>query len=93
MDETSALDPFQSGFRPGFGTETALVEKLHIHLDKGVLALLIHLDLSVAFSTVDHFVLIDCLASLGVRNTALSSCHSFRHVLIGLLLRRRGLPK
>ena len=54
LEETSALDPFQSGFRPGHGTETALVALLddfRRHLDQGGSALLILLDLSAAFNT------------------------------------------
>lgn len=57
MDETSALDLFQSGFGLGFRIKTVLdflADNLTLHLDKGMLVLLIILDLSVAFSTVDH---------------------------------------
>ena len=56
LEETSALYPFQSGFRPGHRTETALValmDDLRRHLDQGGSALLILLDLSAVFDTVE----------------------------------------
>ena len=74
LDEMDFLDPFQSGFRPGFGTETALValyDDLCRERDRGSVTLLILLDLSVAFNTIDHGVLLDRLAGLGVGGTVL----------------------
>lgn len=47
LDKTSALNSFPSGFRLGFGTQTALValvDYLWLHLDKVGSALLILLD-------------------------------------------------
>ena len=67
LDETDFLDPFQSGFRPGFGTETALValyDDLCRERDRGSVTLLILLDLSAAFNAIDHGVLLDRLAGL-----------------------------
>ena len=64
LEETSALDPFQSRFRPGHGVETALValmDDLRRYLDQGGSALLILLDLSAAFDTVDHELLLAAL--------------------------------
>ncbi|KAF7249443.1 hypothetical protein EYD10_05220 [Varanus komodoensis] len=57
LDETDYLDPFQSGFRPGYGTESALValyDDLCREKDMGSASLLVLLDLSVAFDTIDH---------------------------------------
>ena len=51
LDETDFLDLFQSGFRLGFGTETALVtlyDDLCRERDRGNVTLLILLDLSAA---------------------------------------------
>uniref|UniRef100_A0A670I3D4 Reverse transcriptase domain-containing protein n=1 Tax=Podarcis muralis TaxID=64176 RepID=A0A670I3D4_PODMU len=74
LDETSALDPFQSGFRAGHGTETALVtltDDLRRQLDRGGSGLLILLDLSAAFDLVDHELLDHCLADVGIQDTVL----------------------
>ncbi|KAF7239262.1 WD repeat-containing protein 90 [Varanus komodoensis] len=74
LDETDYLDPFQSGFRPGYGTESALVtlyDDLCRERDRGSASLLVLLDLSAAFNTIDHGILLDRLARLGVGGTAL----------------------
>ncbi|KAF7251650.1 RNA-directed DNA polymerase from mobile element jockey [Varanus komodoensis] len=57
LNETDYLDPFQSGFRPGYGTESALValyDDLCREKDRGSASLLVLLDLSAAFDTIDH---------------------------------------
>ncbi|KAF7251055.1 Calcium uptake protein 2, mitochondrial [Varanus komodoensis] len=72
LDETDYLDPFQSGFRPGYGTESALValyDDLCRERDRGSVSLLV-LDLSAAFDTIDHGILLNRLAGLGVGGTA-----------------------
>ena len=64
MVENELLESFQSAYRTGHTTETAL---LRVHLDimnavdqkKGVFLVLF--DLSSAFDTVDHYILLDFL--------------------------------
>ncbi|KAF7239428.1 Visinin-like protein 1 [Varanus komodoensis] len=80
LDETDYLDPFQSGFRPGYGTESALValyDDLCRERDRGSASLLVLLDLSVAFDTIDHSILLNRLAGLGVGGTAWQWFHSY----------------
>uniref|UniRef100_A0A803SMB9 Reverse transcriptase domain-containing protein n=1 Tax=Anolis carolinensis TaxID=28377 RepID=A0A803SMB9_ANOCA len=82
LDDTAGLDPFQSGFRAGHGTETVLVsitDHLRCQLDRGGSVLLVLLDLTAAFDTVDHNLLTHCLAVAGVRGTALNWLASFLH--------------
>ncbi|KAF7239662.1 putative RNA-directed DNA polymerase from transposon BS [Varanus komodoensis] len=80
LDETDYLDPFQSGFRPRYGTESALValyDDLCREKDRGSASLLALLDLSAAFDTIDHGILLDRLAGLGVGGTALQWFRSY----------------
>ncbi len=58
------VDKFQSAYRPRHSTETALtrvVNDLRCAVDQGDLSLLVLLDLSAAFDTIDHSVLIERL--------------------------------
>ena len=71
----------QSAYRPGHSTETALVKILAdiaTFVDSGHLAVLLLLDLSSAFDTVDHDILLCRLgSSFGLCETALTWCRSY----------------
>ena len=80
MDETNALDSFQSGFRPHHGTETALValmDDLLREADRGKMSLLVLFDISAAFNTIDHSILLGRLSELRIGGLALAWLRSF----------------
>ena len=75
MANHSLYPLLQSAYRLGHSTETALL-KVHndllMNMDAQRVTLLVLLDLSVAFDTVDHEVLLNRLrSSFGIRGTAL----------------------
>jgi len=88
LTKNNILDKFQSGFRGGYSTESALlrvVNDLFLILDAGNHAALILLDLSAAFDTIDHQILLTRLRQLvGIQGTALNwfasylECRSFK---------------
>ncbi|XP_053104853.1 leucine-rich repeat-containing protein 39 isoform X1 [Hemicordylus capensis] len=80
LEEMDYLDPFQTGFRVGYGVETALVslmDDLQLAIDRGCVTLLVLLDLLAAFDTIDHSILLDRLRGLGVGGTALQWFRSY----------------
>ncbi len=81
LRNNSVLKVFQSGFRALHSTESALL-KVHNDIlltpDSGASAILVLLDLSAAFDTVDHNILISRLEHYaGVRGMALQWFKSY----------------
>ena len=74
LQENELFDPCQSAYRPGHSVETLLVnltDSIFREMDNGNITALIMLDMSSAFDTVDHTILIQRLNSLGIKGTAL----------------------
>ena len=73
IDSNDLFDVFQSAYRPAHSCETALVriqdDILH-SLDNRNTVILVLLDLSTAFVTVDHRLLLDKLHEIGIRDNA-----------------------
>ena len=73
MDSNDLFDVFQSEYRPAHSCETALVriqdDILH-SLDNRNTMILVLLDLSAAFDTVDHRLLLDKLHEIDIRENA-----------------------
>ena len=80
LDETDALDPFQLGSRPCHGMETplvALLDDLLREANRGKMSLLILLDISATFDTVNHSILLGRLSELAIGGLALAWFWSF----------------
>ena len=75
LQENNLLDVNQSAYRKYHSTETTMI-KIHNdilnHLDKGCFVLLVSLDISAGFDTVNHSQLIDCFRNeFGIKGNAL----------------------
>ncbi len=81
FNSTMIFEPFQSGFATYHSTETALLKVMNdllLAVDSGENAVLILLDLSAAFDTVDHDILLSRLEHwVGIKDTALSWFKSY----------------
>ena len=83
ISENSLLKPMQSAYRSGHSTETALLkvkaDLLH-GIDHQEVVCLILLDLSLAFDTVDHCMLLQRLeVCFDIKETALEGIRSYPH--------------
>ncbi len=80
LTQNNLLNSNQSGFRSGHSTETALlsvVEDLRLARTASKSSLLILLDLSAAFDTVNHQILLSTLLRKGFSGTALQWFDSY----------------
>ena len=75
-DDQNLIPDYQSAYRSGYCTETALVKirnDILCSFEKQHASTLIVMDLSAAFNTVDHQILLDVLENrFGITGTALS---------------------
>uniref|UniRef100_A0A669B7W6 Reverse transcriptase domain-containing protein n=1 Tax=Oreochromis niloticus TaxID=8128 RepID=A0A669B7W6_ORENI len=107
LSTSNLFEPFQSAFRPNHSTETALlkvVNDLLVHADNDRTSVLLLLDLSAAFDTVDHGILLDRLEHfIGITGNVLSWLRSylsgrsqtvnFNNVLSETCVVRHGVPQ
>ena len=81
MDSPDLGNTFQSAYKLGHSTETALLcikNEIHLSLSKGMPTALVLLDLSAAFDTIDHDTLLSCLSSrFGFAGSALKWFRSY----------------
>jgi len=88
LQENDIYEKFQPEFRPHHSTETALVKitnDLLLASDQGCISILVLLDLSAAFDTIDHKILLDRLQNYtSVQGQALSWFRSDRYHFVCL---------
>ena len=80
FNNTKLLSDNQYGFRPHHSTEYAaleIVDRITTHLDNKQLHISIFLDLSKAFDTLDHTILLKKLEHYGLEPSALQSLKSY----------------
>ena len=81
LNRQNFFSSFQSAYQPGHSTETALlkvVSDLLLAMDEGKLSVLVLLDLSAVFDTIDHDTLLHHLQDVfGIQDTVLSWFRSY----------------
>ncbi len=73
LSSHNILHPSQSGFRKGYSTDTCvidLLDNIYREVDDGGACGVLFIDLSKAFDTVDHQILVEKLRHLGFRPSA-----------------------
>ena len=80
LDDTNQHEPHQSVNRPLHSTMTALVRVCNdilLSLDQWKAVSLVLLDISAAFDTIDHKMLLDRLSNIGIQGMAHKWFQSF----------------
>ena len=81
LNANDLLSSFQSAYRPNFSTETALLRvqnDILVSLDRGDDVILVLLDLSAAFDTIDHSIFLWRLENrFGIKGAALEWFKSY----------------
>ena len=82
LQNQNILPYYQSGFRPMYGCDTALAcitDDIHRATDAGCLTILVSLDLSRAFDTVNHRLMVSILHHIGLGNSSVKLMENYLH--------------
>ena len=74
LETQKLINPYQSGCRSGYSTQSALIyllQDVRNGIDKGEVTILVLIDISKAFDSVDHFTLLKSLKDCNLSNAAL----------------------
>lgn len=106
IEDKGLLPSIQSGFRAGYGCETALLkisDDILAATDRSLISALVLLDFSKAFDTVNHLTLVDILRGLGFGPSAVQLLQNYlsgreQRVKLGSCVSRascigRGVPQ
>ena len=81
LDKNKILFKFQSGFRKNHSTNfclSYLIDKMSNDFDSGLLTgMILIIDLQKAFDTIDHYILLQRLPSLGFSNEVIDRFRSY----------------
>ena len=81
MKSNGLFEPLQSAYREGHSTETALTKMQNdflVAIDKGLVSLLVLLNLSAAFDTVNHNILLQRMSQrCGIQGDVLEWFRSY----------------
>ena len=80
MNENNLISKFQSGFRPGYSTLSALIQMCDAwfnNMDNGELTGVVFLDIQKAFDSIDHNILLDKLKFYGISQMEFKWFQSF----------------
>jgi len=81
LEDTNKMDPFQSAYRRGHNTQTALLKILHearLAAENRKVTIMVFFDFSKAFDRVVHSKLVVILESLSFSRSALRWIYSYR---------------
>uniref|UniRef100_A0A3B3CCN3 Reverse transcriptase domain-containing protein n=1 Tax=Oryzias melastigma TaxID=30732 RepID=A0A3B3CCN3_ORYME len=80
LSSNNLYEKFQSGFRQLHSTETALLKitnDLLLAADSGLVSILLLLDLTAAFDTISHPILLERLSNIGISDLPLNWFQSY----------------